>query len=279
MKKEKVIQPFLKYILDRILKNKNCIIMVVGETGSGKSYSALRLAEALAEIQEIPFDVDNVAFEAEEFLKLLRKELPKGSPIVFDECGVAFQARTFMSFINRTLSYTLQTIRRKNHIIIMTVPDISFVDAQGRKLIHMMLITEKIIHSRKVARLRPYIISITYRTGKVYHIAPRVRIDGILTKIRKIDVHLPTIRLRHEYEKKKKKYTDKLYDTAYKGLRADREADLNVLSANHRTVYELDRAGMKSPEIAKILKVKVRRIYDLRKENKQAGFIPDRSHK
>ena len=50
---------FLGYIKDLVYnKNKNFLCVVCGSTGSGKSYSSLRLAEAL----DPNFDVSRIAF-------------------------------------------------------------------------------------------------------------------------------------------------------------------------------------------------------------------------
>lgn len=260
--------PFLRYFHNRINKNKNCIIVIVGETGGGKSYSALRLGEVL----DPKFDINRVAFNAEEFLRLLeksKKELPRGSVILFDESGVAFQARNFMSLINKSLSYALQTCRFKNHIIILTVPDMKFIDSQGRRLIHMFLVASKVLIKKKRVRLRPYIISINHRTGEKYEITPRIRRGARIIKVHKIEVGLPSAKLRHAYEKIKEKYANKLYRSAIDEMSKNGEDNKkDILTERQRLVKIYDEAEVSTGKIASLLKITKRRVYAIRNEYK-----------
>ena len=100
---EKKEQPILiQYIKDRVEKrNKNFIMLFVGATGSGKSYSALRLAEMLDD----SFDINRVCFKAKSFMNCInslvecseRGEIIQGKVILWDEFGVEHNAREFMT--------------------------------------------------------------------------------------------------------------------------------------------------------------------------------------
>ena len=66
-KKEPVL---IQYIRDRVEKrNKNFVMLFVGATGSGKSYSALRLAEML----DKTFDIERVKFKAKDFMNCINE--------------------------------------------------------------------------------------------------------------------------------------------------------------------------------------------------------------
>ena len=66
------------YIKQRIKRNKNFLACITGPTGSGKTYSALRLAERL----DSEFDASRIVFTPQEFIDLLNSgTLKKGSVI------------------------------------------------------------------------------------------------------------------------------------------------------------------------------------------------------
>ena len=54
-------------------RNKNFVMLFVGQTGSGKSYSALRLAEMLDDT----FDINRVKFKAKDFMNTINKLVEK----------------------------------------------------------------------------------------------------------------------------------------------------------------------------------------------------------
>jgi len=62
----------MSIIIDEVTRrihrqNKNWLAIVCGETGGGKSYSALTIAEVI----DPEFSIDRVVFSAEEFMALL----------------------------------------------------------------------------------------------------------------------------------------------------------------------------------------------------------------
>lgn len=263
--------PFLKYFHMRVKRNKNCLCAMVGYTGSGKSYGVLKLAESL----DPNFNIDRVAFTAEDFHALLKRDdLPAGSVIIFDESGVALQARQFMSVFNRLISHALQVIRFKNHIIFFTVPDISFIDAQARKLLHMILITEKVLYSQNRVRVRPYVVSINHLRGdkNVYHVNPRIREGTDIIKITRITLGLPSLKLRRQYEDKKLKYVndDLLASSEVEIQKLKHNKAKDVLTEQEKLVYKLDQANLSTDEIARILKIKGQSVRDLRSRYKKA---------
>ena len=82
--------PVMIWIKNRILKNKNVIIIINGPTGSGKTYASLRIAEECSQLFETNFNIkENVAFN---FMDLLKKTMlpindKPGTPYVFEEVG------------------------------------------------------------------------------------------------------------------------------------------------------------------------------------------------
>jgi len=258
--------PFVIYINKRIALNKNCIIAIVGDTGSGKSMAALRMGEVL----DRNFCIDRVVFKGHEFLNAIRQDWPSGSVIKFDEGGVDWGARKFMSFLNQALGVALQTVRYKNHIIILTVPDISFIDTQCRKLMHILIKTDNIDYKKGVCVLRPYTLKRHTLYKKDYNPHPIVKIDGTKLKITRLNVKLPSDDLIKAYDKKKIKFTDKTWLEAHSKLVGTN--DHSVLSDRERTVYEGYKLGVSNAEMSKKLGVNYQTVLNIRSRIKNKGI-------
>ena len=79
------------YIKSRVDRNQNYVMLFVGQTGTGKSYAAMSLAEHV----DPNFNINRVVFTADEFIAILNqdKTMVKGSVIMWDEAGVGMPAR------------------------------------------------------------------------------------------------------------------------------------------------------------------------------------------
>jgi len=149
----------IQYINQRVMKrNKNFIMLFVGATGSGKSYSALRLAEML----DPTFTIDRVKFKAKDFMDCINDlvkrseagEEIKGRVILWDEFGVEHNAREFMTISNRVINYFFQTSRHLNLIVIMTVPLLLLLIAQQENLCTLLRKCVESINGRRQRRLK-----------------------------------------------------------------------------------------------------------------------------
>lgn len=144
---------FYKILDKRISQNKNNLVIVCGETGSGKSFTALAIGEAI----DPTFCVERVVFNVKDFIKLLNsKKLKKGSVIVFDEAGVGIPSRQWYSLSNKVINYILQTFRHENLSVIFTTPTFEFIDKQTRTLFHFYIETlkVKIAQQKVMAKVR-----------------------------------------------------------------------------------------------------------------------------
>ena len=83
----------LRRIWDRINeKNEHFMGCVVGREGSGKSYTAVKIANMI----DPSFNADRVIFDVTELLKTLRDgDHEPGQFYVLDESGVQFGVRTW----------------------------------------------------------------------------------------------------------------------------------------------------------------------------------------
>jgi ABC-type dipeptide/oligopeptide/nickel transport system ATPase component len=187
--------------------NRNWLAVIVGETGSGKSFLALKLGQLI----DPEFNITKVVFSPSEFMKLITSGiLRKGDCIVWDEAGVSVPAREWYSISNKSINYIAQTFRHDNLAVIFTVPNFDYIDSQLRKLFHTYIETQHINRVKKLCRVKWLNISYDGRTKKLYMKYPRVNIRGVDYKIKKVGIGLPTQELQDDYEKKKRKFTDKL---------------------------------------------------------------------
>ena len=245
--KKRAQSNFINLGLRRIRRNKNLIIVIVGGTGSGKSYTALELARCF----DPEFDESRIVFRLIDFLRLVRKDFGyKGAAIVFDEGGVEMQARNFMTLMNKALSYVTQTMRFKNQIIIITVPDFSFIDVQVRKLVHVLITTKTIDYKRNLSIVRPLQISVRSSDGKTFKTYPRYYSkEKGYRKIEELAVPKPPAKLVHAYERIKLAYTEDLY----KGLLHTAGGGQQVkesLSDMERSIVEAAKYGVPLDDVS-----------------------------
>jgi len=191
-------------IRDRLLnRNKNWLAIICGSTGSGKSWSALRLAELI----DPRFSIQQVCFTPQEFMKLLNSGIvKKGSCVVFDEAGVGMPSREWYSLSNRLLSYILQTFRHKNLAVIFTSPSFEFIDSQARKLFHHYFETIRIDRVGEYVILKPLAIQHNPRLAKTYYKYP----EYSNCRLTRLKVNKPSEELIRAYENKKNLFSKKL---------------------------------------------------------------------
>jgi ABC-type dipeptide/oligopeptide/nickel transport system ATPase component len=194
----------INWMIHRVKKNnQNVLGLICGQTGSGKSYAALKIAEAI----DPNFNLNNVAFTPIEFMELVNnKKIKKGSVIIWDESGVGYDARAFASRTNKLLNHIMETFRNKNLIILMTTPSLDFIDVNARKLLHIYFETVRVDRDKKLCTVKPFIVSYSPRAGKYYMKYPY----KLRNKLTRLHIGLASKELLRAYEKRKKVFTDEL---------------------------------------------------------------------
>lgn len=268
---------FLQYIKRRIKHNKNFINGITGSTGSGKSYSAVRLGEAL----DPNFDIRNVCFTDMEFMDLvdgITKKLRKGAVIIFDEIQVTMGHLDYQSMRSKCLNYVLQTFRHRNFILIMTSPYFAFINASLRKLFHCRMETMSIDYKEKAVKIKPLLLQTNQDTGKIYKKYLRVwtPMTG-MQPLKRINIGLPSEKLLEDYEAKKDAFTRDLN----RGIRRDllklaqKESGTGAekaLTTRQEQVVELLLEKKTIPEIAEKLEIEKITIYEHLKLIKRKGL-------
>ena len=220
------MNPLIQQIRSRLLKqNKNWLAVVCGETGSGKSYSAIKIAAAIDD----SFSIEKIVFNADDLIKLLQGNYPPGTAIVFDEAGVGLPAREWYSIQNKILGYVLQTFRYKNYAVIFTVPSIDFIDIQARKLFHAYIETCGISRKNKTVTLKYKIPKYNNQKNKWLWYYPRI--SGKVLK--RIIVSKPDWRILKEYETKKRLAAETIVNKAKVEIETIKPAEGTPITCTH----------------------------------------------
>ncbi len=206
---------WVSYIQQRIKKNKNFLGFVSGPTGSGKSFSCLRICEEIDE----EFDIDRCVFTGLELMDLINSgKLRKGSAILFEESGVEMSNRSWQSVTNKMLNYLMQTFRHKNFVLLMNSPYMDFIDSSMRKLFHCEMQTLAIDFKRKEVKLKPQLLQYSSRGEKFYYKRLRLITEEGVRPISIWNVPKPSSKLLIDYEKKKTEFTTRLNKWIYEEL-------------------------------------------------------------
>ena len=189
------------WIQRRIKENRNANLVFVGDTGSGKSYSSISLAEKI----DPNFTADRIVFTTLDFLKLVNSNLPPGSVIIFDDAGLGIPAREWQATSAKIFGKLFQGFRYKNLIAMITVPNIAFIERQSRMLMHLYL--EATDTQGIMKPFRPFFpFRGDDRLGFRY---PTMERGGREIKVKLSVYDLPSQKIIQAYELKKKAYMEK----------------------------------------------------------------------
>ena len=125
-KEEYPVDPITKAELKRVKhvvtkKDRDFVLAIDGEEGSGKSVLAQQLAKEL----DPNFNLDNICFNADQFISRLKKA-PKFSCIVLDEAFSSANSRSALTEVNKSLIGVATEMRQRNLFVIIVIP--SFFD-------------------------------------------------------------------------------------------------------------------------------------------------------
>ena len=221
----RIIVSFLRH---RLTRDTGTIVILVGSPGTGKSFSALEIAREL----DPSFGIDRVVFDVRDYLRFLSGGTSSGQAVLLDEAGVSAPSRRWRSEKNIALSLTVESVRHRGLLTLVTVPDATMVDVNVRKLAFLMLNCRKVDRVRKEVIARPYIIKTNFVDGTVYMSNPvtRILIDpahpergGEAVKWRTVRFGRPPLDLETAYLAKRAAYMDSMYKTLADSLSDDTE--------------------------------------------------------
>jgi hypothetical protein len=189
-------------------QNKNFLMAICGETGSGKSYSALTIASYL----DKGFTAERVCFSPLEIIQQINAgNVKRGDVLVLDEAGANFSSRDWQRVENKRFGTLLQTFRHQNLGLIFTLPVLDFMDLQGRSLIHVFAETQGIDYEHRLVKLKLMMLQYSSLTRVLYKKYPRIRLaDGRIVKVPFLWISEPNPTLKRAYEKKKRAFCREL---------------------------------------------------------------------
>ena len=267
---------FTDYMQQRVYrKNQNLILLTVGGTGSGKSYSQLKEAEGFYEkTGKGDYPISNVCFSAKELMKLINSgKLKKGDLIIYEEVGINQSSRNWYGLINKLMNFLLQSFRNMNIVFMMNTPDVTFIDSQTRKLLHFIFEPTGIDINKKICKVKPLQLQVNRKTGKIYMKYLRILKDGEVLPLKRINYGLPSKRLTKEYEAKKKEFTQRLNKEILKEIiREESKGDKKDLTEQQQKVLDMLKDGKVIIDISKGLSIENKVVYDHMKALKKKGW-------
>jgi hypothetical protein len=156
-------------------------------------------------------------------------KLKEGSMILWDEAGVGIATREWYSVLNKSVNLIFQTWGYRNIGLLLTVPHISFVDSQTRKLCHAHIQTIKLSSKRKVVKAKLHNLA-PLGADEIKRVRPRYDVGGRILDVEYIEIKKPSAILVHAYEKKKHEFSEKLSSSVQLELQnnEDRQKEDNI---------------------------------------------------
>lgn len=196
----------------RVDFNKNNLIVITGETGSGKSMAALDLAVRL----DPRFTIDQCVFTIPDFLAQV-KILEPGQVVVLDEAAIGFDARRSGTNDNVMFSNVLKVFRYKQITAIFTFPNLMMFDRNGRRLMHFHIVMSGINYRLKLASAHLFIVdSHTSWEDEPKRYFPIINVQGegfdFSFQVDPVHFNFPPADLRRAYEEKKNEFVMKMLD-------------------------------------------------------------------
>lgn len=212
----------LNWIYSRREEQRPINLVFVGETGSGKSFSALSLAEKV----DPNFSVDNVVFTIEQFMAKLNSRPPAGTVIVFDEAGLEISNKEWHDMQIIIFGKTAQSMRYRGIMVFYTVPRLPFIDSTTRQLIQLLLESTGERGTMKPFLIRP---SSDRNDNRPWYVYPKMTITDkdertLMYEYRAMVFPMPPKSLYVPYEAKKDEYLTGVFTGMEESLRKMREA-------------------------------------------------------
>lgn len=164
---------WVDYINNRRKRGKNFNCFFSGYMRSGKTYSAIALAEKL----DPNFSEKKYIFSSEELVRILdeddyAKELgikDGESVIVYDETSVSYGAKDSLSLASKTLDNVLSTCGNRKLILFIASPFMNLITKTGRMLLTAEFSTMGIDYNQKISKLKTNLVKYSSRKDKFFY--------------------------------------------------------------------------------------------------------------
>lgn len=219
-------------------KKKNVTILIVGNPGTGKSETGLKIGKDL----DPTFDKTRIVNSVGELVSLVHtQKLKPGAAILFDEIAGSEEgadSRRSLSKTNLTLSYISTIARVKRLIIIYCCPYLTQMDKRVRLIgVTAIIDTKDVDFEKKVCISSLYWVHSSGKTGKQYTPKPRISINGIPHILQKVNWKQGDKKLVEEYQEIKNKFVDSSFENWDAKLNAPQKEKEDMVSL--MTAYAL----------------------------------------
>lgn len=214
----------IRYIGNRVNSEgkKNFLCFVTGQTGAGKSYSAISMAEIYAKMYGVEFDPNyHIITSLKELLQLITepeetRRVKFGSVIAFDEPQIEGNSTDWQSDINKALAQLVSTFRNQRLVVFFACPYKEMVSKQTRILFHGEFRVEGYDLKTKMSKIKPRFLEWNDKKQDFYYKRLIVEYKEhnkqamIVSKLHQWHIPLASQSILDIYEAKKKKFTDEL---------------------------------------------------------------------
>lgn len=239
-------------------RNNSTNIRLVGDTGSGKSWSGLSVAEICAKMMGKEFPSTMIFFSIKDVIDYVAKNNPPPGTIFFiDEQQVAASAKNHQSKRAEAYAIFLSTVRSNRYIIITTLPFSDMELKKIRRFFHVEIECHGANLKDKTVRSTPrYQEYSRQKSDKVYRKRLVVNYVDEKTGIRKSrklsywDIPKPSQPLIDTYEMMKANFKRKLYEKLSRDLaieegeveeapKVKQETTLEMLTDYQQEIYNI----------------------------------------
>lgn len=243
--------PLAEVFADRVTgkHKKDVLMLLVGERGSGKSYTLLYLAVRCAEeiakrIGGTPADYfafENVAVIQDEELEERMRNLKRFNVYILDDAGIGWDSRAFATNMNRKLNHILQTCRTDNCILLISVIDPFTIDKVPRTMVRYYGEIAEQLHDYGQNLVKVFRNKRLYREGKT--ITPHMKIGRNKTARRWI-AYAPSQEIADAYDKVREENAEKVrkqqtkYQQPEEGLMRVCDSEKAALTVCDKCGYE-----------------------------------------
>lgn len=279
----------IDHIEKRFKKGLYTLILIYGLPGTGKSSVSTRLAQKTSEkIQgQNEFEEKHIIDSLMQLIDFVRKAKP-GQVGVVEEVSVLFPSRRAMSGDNVDVARVLDTCRKKQVILFANAPILSAVDKHIRCLSHIAIETLRINKKEGVVVYKALRMQTNPASGKTY--LHRFNRDG--REVHRFFTKKPDEKMWGEYEKRKDKFLNDLYDKLKSKAEIKENKELKAmgkkvnvveekpLTEKELKVYDLTRnQGLTYAKAAEQLGVSSQRVGAISKNiDKKLRIVPKNEH-
>ncbi len=206
-------------------QNNSTNIRLIGDTGTGKSWSALSIAEIMARLLNKEITEKNIYFSISDVIRRIAKDPPRPGEIFFiDEQQVDSSATDYNTLRGKAYTTFFSTIRSKRYIIISTMPFADMIIKKVRRFFHVEIETLNVDAKRQVVRTKPRLLEyhkhkdFIYRKRLTAYYKDQVTNVWRQKKITIWDIPKPSNKLINLYEQMKAEFQQQTYKELVKDL-------------------------------------------------------------